>query len=121
MAPNHNNPAPERWRADAGERDVAVLTIPPDAKRDRRFEVFCRFVVARRADTGDEAFHGLRVDVNGALEWQRRVPTENPGATDSLDYRFRREVPAGQALRIVAKTEVRHARRVDLGIEAEEG
>jgi hypothetical protein len=118
MAQNTN--PPEHWRSEAGERDVAVLTIPPDAGRDRRFEVFCRFVVARRADA-DEAFHGLRVDVNGALEWQRRVPTENPGATDSLDYRFRREVPAGQALRIVAKTEVRNARRVDLGIEAEEG
>jgi hypothetical protein len=110
---------PERWQIDAGERDVAVLTIPPDAHRDRRFDVFCRFVVATRGD--GRATHGMRVEVNGAQEWSRRLPTQNPGHTDSMDYRFRREVPSGQALRIVVKTEARGARRVGLSIEAEEG
>jgi hypothetical protein len=112
-----DNP-PERWHRDAGTSDVAVLAIPPDAHRDRRFEISCRFVVAR---TGDAAEHGMRVEVNGALEWTRRLPTENPGHTDSIDYRFRREVPAGQALRVVVKTQVKQARRVALSVEAEEG
>jgi hypothetical protein len=107
---------PEHWRCDAGASDVAVLAIPP-AFRDRRFEIFCRFVVAAR---GDEATHGMRVEVNGAHEWSRRLQTENPGHTDSLDYRFRREVPSGQALRVVVKTEALQAVRVDLWIEADE-
>jgi hypothetical protein len=109
---------PEHWQTDAGERDVAVLTIPPDAQRDRRFDVFCRFVVSARDDA--RAQHAMRVEVDGALEWTRRLPTGNPGHTDSLDYRFRRSVPAGQALRIVVKTEVQGARRVGLSIEADE-
>jgi hypothetical protein len=109
---------PERWATDAGERDVAVLAIPPDALRDRRFDVSCRFVVAARGD--GPARHGMRVEVNGAQEWARRLPTENPGHTDSMDYRFRRDVPAGQGLRVVVKTEAHGARRIALSIEAEE-
>ena len=31
---------PEHWSAHAGTRDVARLDIPPDAYRDRTFEVF---------------------------------------------------------------------------------
>lgn len=109
---------PETWRCEVGNSDVAVLAIPPDAHRDRRFDVFCRFVVTAK---GDDASHGMQVEVNGAQEWSRRLPTENPGHSDSLDYRFRRDVPAGQALRIVVKTQVQRAQRLDLSIEAEEG
>lgn len=63
----------------------------------------------------------MRVDVDGALEWTRRAPTENPGHTDSMDYHFRRELPAGRPLRIVVKTEAKATRRLRLLIEAEEG
>lgn len=111
-------PTPETWRVDAGPADVATLTIPADAFRTRRFEIDCRFVVARKADG---ARHGMRVDVDGALEWTRRAPTENPGQTDSMDYHFRREIPIGQPMKIVVKTEARGAQRVALVIEAEEG
>jgi hypothetical protein len=38
-----------------------------------------------------------------------------------MDYHFRRELPVGQPLRIVVKTQARQARRVALVIEAEEG
>jgi hypothetical protein len=107
----------ERWRVDAGTGDVATLVIPADAHRTRRFEIDCRFIVAQ---AGSGARHGMRVDVDGALEWTRRAPTENPGQTDSMDYHFRRELPAGRPLRIVVKTEARQARRVGLSIEAEE-
>ncbi len=107
----------ERWRADAGTGDVATLTIPADARRPRRFEIDCRFVVARKAPG---ARHGMRVEVDGALEWTRRAPTENPGDTDSTDYHFRRDIPAGRTLRIVVKTDAKLAQRVALTIEAEE-
>ena len=109
---------PERWRIDAGDADVATLVIPADSFRTRRFEIDCRLVVMR---LDDGATHGMRVDVDGNLEWTRKAPTENPGHTDSMDYHFRRELPVGEPLRIVVKTQARHARRVALSIEAEEG
>ena len=92
----------ERWRIDCGDGDVATLVVPPDAQR------------------APGARHGMRVEVDGALEWTRQAPTENPGATDSMDYHFRREVPVGRPLRVVVKTEARQAQRVRLVIEAEE-
>ena len=113
-----NAARPERWSVDAGTADVATLTIPADALRTRRFEIDCRLVVARLADG---AQHGMRVEVDGALEWTRRAPTENPGQSDSMDYHFRRELPPGGPLRIVVKTTARQARRLALTIEAEEG
>jgi len=109
---------PERWRIDAGAADVATLVIPADSSRTRRFEIDCRLVVMRLSDG---ATHGMRVDVDGDLEWTRKAPTENPGHTDSMDYHFRRELPVGQSLRIVVKTQAKQARRVALVIEAEEG
>ncbi len=108
---------PERWHVDAGDADVATLVIPADSLRTRHFEIDCRLVVAATA-TG--AQHGMRVDVDGGLEWTRRAPTENPGQTDSIDYHFRRDLPPGKPLRIVVKTQARGARRVRLVIEAEE-
>ena len=107
----------ERWRIDCGDGDVATLVVPPDAQRARRFEVDCRFVVAQRAPG---ARHGMRVVVDGALEWLREAPTENPGDTDSMDYHFRRDVPVGRPLTVVVKTTARQAQRVRLSIEAEE-
>jgi hypothetical protein len=109
--------SPETWRIDAGTSDVATLTIPADALRARRFEIDCRFIVAPKAAG---ARHGMRVDVDGDLEWTRRADTENPGHTDSMDYHFRREIPIGRPMKIVVKTEARGAQRVKLVIEAEE-
>jgi hypothetical protein len=108
---------PERWRVDAGPVDVATLTIPA-AFHARRFEVDCRLVVAPRTD---DARHAMRVEVDGDLEWSREAATANPGQTDSMDYHFRREVPAGDEMRIVVKTRVHGAQRLALVIEAEEG
>jgi hypothetical protein len=108
---------PERWRIDAGDADVAALTIPADSFRIRHFEIDCRLVVATLAPG---AQHAMRVEVDGGLEWTRRAPTENPGQTDSMDYHFRRELAVGQPLRIVVKTQAKQARRVRLEIEAEE-
>jgi len=109
--------APERWSADAGEGDVCRLDIPADAVRERRFEVACLFVVAHPG--AGTARHGLAVAVDGAREWSREIETHD-GATDTLDVRFRRTVPAGRALRIVATGSVQRARRVRLTVSADE-
>lgn len=111
--------APERWSVHAPAHDVASLDIPADLARDRSFEIDCRFVVQRRAGAAD-AQHAMKVYVDGSLEWSRRIDTSNPDATDSLDYRFRRHLPSGQALRVAVTTEVRGAVRVSLSMEAEE-
>ncbi len=108
----------EHWSADAGERDVAVLAIPPHAQRERSFEIFCRLEVANRGGHAD-ATHGLRVLVDGALEWSRSVPT-HAGGNDSLDLRLRRTVPAGQSLRVTASAETKRSTRLLLKITAEE-
>lgn len=110
----------EHWHTDAGAGDVATLEIPADAKRDRRFEIDCRFVVRAGQAPGEGSWHAMRVYVDGALEWSRRIATANAGSHDSLDVHFRRDVPAGRALRIVAATDLRGARRVSLKVEAEE-
>ena len=109
---------PERWSADSGHRDVVRLDIPADALHDRTFEIDIRLVVANKAGRAD-ATHGLRVLVDGALEWSRSVPTQTD-ATDSLDLRLRRTVPAGRPLRLAASCELRGATRVRLAISADE-
>ena len=108
---------PERWSADAGAGDVCRLDVPPDALRERRFEIACRFVVAHPG--AGTARHGLAVHVDGALEWSREIET-HVGRADTLDVRFARTVPAGRPLRIVARGAVQRARRVRLSIDAEE-
>jgi len=107
---------PERWSVDAGSADVARLDIPGHAERERRFEVSCSFLVAY---AGGEAWHELRLLVNGVHEWSRRVPTHE-GAHDSLDFRLRRSVPVGEPLRLTATTAVKGARRIGLRLSAEE-
>ena len=74
--------------------------VPPDALRERRFEVSCAMTV-RRIDAADPAWHRLTVLADGLQQWQRRVDT-HPGV-DGLDYRFERTCRPGQALRIGAR------------------
>ncbi len=107
---------PERWAAEA-RGEIAHLDIPADAGRERSFEIYCSFTVMHR-DAG-AASHGLRVLVDGAHEWARRVPTHN-GDRDLLDVRFRRTVPPGRALRISAIGEAEGAAPLGLSITAEE-
>lgn len=107
----------ERWRLDAGDRAIARLDVPPHATRERVFEIDVRFVV--RAGAGRDPQHGLRVLIDGAQEWSRRLPTAREGE-DGLEWRQRRTVPVGQPLRIQAQTEVRHALRLRLVVSAVE-
>jgi len=111
---------PERWALDAGDGDVAVLTIPAVLLRHRVFEIDVRFVVRNPAQDA-QAWHALSVELDGKREWSRRLPTHPGTSTDSLDYHCRRELPAGQALRVLAVTQVGPGtRRQKLVIEAEE-
>jgi hypothetical protein len=107
----------ERWSASAPRGDVARLDIPADASRARRFEIFCSLAVAHPG--AGEAWHALRVLVDGAQEWSRRIATD-PGGRDTLDLRFRREVPVGRALRLTAIAEVGRAVPLALSVSAEE-
>jgi hypothetical protein len=112
----------EQWLLDVGAADVATLNIPPALAKGRRFDIDVRFEVdcptAVAATT--PPWHGLTVEVNGRREWQRRIATSNPGHTDSLDYHFRVEAPAGAGMRVRAVTAVKGARRKRLVIEAVE-
>ncbi len=116
-SPVFSDSRPEHWEADAGDGDVAQLLVPEDLQRERRFEIFCSLAVDGGGRAG--AWHAMRVLVNGAQQWQRREATQ-PGGRDSLDYRFRRVLPAGEALRIVVTTQVHQARRLGLRVTADE-
>lgn len=111
--------APERWSLQAGDAATATLTIPADARRERRFEIACAVTVAVPEGA---AAPWLQVGVlaNGTLQWRRRADAHNPGAWDGLDYRFSRSVPVGQALRVTVQVGGQGVRRRSLVIEAEE-
>ena len=111
--------APERWSVQGGDAATATLTIPADARRERRFEIACAVTVA--VPEGAVA-PWLQVGVlaNGTLQWRRRAEAHNPGAWDGLDYRFSRSVPVGQALRVTVQVGGQGVRRRSLVIEADE-
>jgi hypothetical protein len=62
----------------------------------------------------------MTVQANGAQLWRRRVPSQNPGEWDGLDYRCSRSVPVGQALRITVTVATQGAKRRGVVIEADE-
>ena len=112
-------PRPERWARDAGDAAEAVLDIPPDLRRVRRFEISCWVTVRCPADLAG-AWHELAVLANGAQQWRRRINSSNPGSLDSLDYRFTRQLAVGEALRVVLRCANQGVRRERLVIEADE-
>lgn len=139
MSPPQTPPSiqPERWCADAGDATLAELRVPPDARRERRFEVACAMTVRLPVDADTRAkasadtrasiqaetagaWHEMTVHVNGAKQWSRRIDTRNPGHWDGLDYRFAATVPVGQALRVKVQVATRGALRRSLLVEAEE-
>jgi hypothetical protein len=110
---------PERWAASGGDSASLKLDIPPALQRERTFEIACLMRV-KALDGAKAPWHGLRVLANGELQWQRRVVTDHPAPFDGLEYRFRRSVPPGRALRLQADSQCGEARRIALSIEAEE-
>ena len=112
-------PLPERWTLSGSDAATATLTIPADAKRERRFEIACAVTVGVPEDSSG-GWLQVTVQANGAKEWQRRVPAHNPGAWDGLDYRFSRSVAVAQTLRITVTVAGGGVRRRSLEIEADE-
>ncbi len=110
---------PERWTLSAGDAAQALLVIPPDALRVRRFEIACACSVSALPGAAN-AWLQLSVQADGEHQWQHRVPAHSPGQFDSLDYRFSRSVPVGRALRISVAVACQGARRLSLVIEADE-
>ncbi len=109
----------ERWQAEVADADITTLDIPAALGRARRFHIDVLFVVQCPAQGGG-AWHALTVELDGQREWSRRIATNNPGQTDTLDYHVQVELPAGRGLRVRAVTQVRGALRRRLRIEAEE-
>jgi hypothetical protein len=109
----------EQWQLSAGDAASATLTIPADARRERRFEIACAITVGVPADAANP-WHQMTVQANGVQQWRRREASHNPGQFDGLDYRFRRTVPVGQALRISVAVAGAGVRRRSLVIEADE-
>ncbi|BAL94995.1 hypothetical protein [Rubrivivax gelatinosus] len=112
-------PRPEHWRLDAGDRADALLVVPADARRERRFEISVTMSVRPRPGAR-EPWHELRVLADGELQWSRRIATDPAGRYDGLDYRFRRDVPVGRELRLQAFVECGGGERLRLTIEADE-
>ena len=112
--------APERWATQAADAATVTLTIPADARRERRFEIACAVTVKVPAEAAAGAWLQLTVQANGTQQWRRRSSAHNPGAWDGLDYRFSRNLPVGQALRITVNVDGQGVHRRSLDIEADE-
>ena len=112
--------APERWATQAADAASVSLTIQADARRVRRFEIACAVTVNVPAEAAAGAWLQLTVQANGTQQWRRRSSAHNPGAWDGLDYRFSRNLPVGQALRITVNVDGQGVHRRSLDIEADE-
>lgn len=112
-------PQAELWRCDVGSATVAVLDIPGALDRRRTFDIDVTLVVRVPAEMAEPS-HGLRVELDGKLQWQRRIASNSPGHTDGLDYHCRIQLETGRALRIRAAADVRGSSVLQLCIEARE-
>ena len=100
---------PEIWQTDAGSDPVAVLTVPGLLSRARVFDIDVTLWVGVPADAAG-AWHELRVELDGQQQWSRRIPSHNPGETDSLEYHQRVRLETDQSLRVRAVAQVKGAR-----------
>jgi hypothetical protein len=114
-----NTQRAENWSTRAGDRAIAVLDIPADAIRQRRFEIACAMTV-QALDNSASPWHELRVYCDGQLQWQRRVATQQPAPFDGLDFRFQWQIAVGRGARIQVESHCQGARRLQLQIDAEE-
>ena len=113
------NPQPETWQMDAGSEPIAVLSIPGLLSRARVFDIDVTLWVDVPSDAAG-AWHELRVEFDGLQQWSRRIPSHNPGETDSLEYHQRVRLETEQALRVRAVAKVKGSRIRRLLVEARE-
>ena len=111
---------PEHWEVNVGPESVAVLNIPGLLSRARVFDIDATLVVDVPSTLGNGVWHELTFDIDGQQQWQRRIPSHNPGQTDGLDYHQRVRLEAEQALRVRAVAKVKGSRIKSLVIEARE-
>lgn len=109
---------PEFWRTEAHDT-VAVLQIPGALKRSRTFDIDVSLLV-RVPEDHPQAWHELTLEMDGKLQWHRRIASSCPGQTDGLDYHCRTVIEAGPALRIRAVAATQGAVVQRLQIEARE-
>jgi hypothetical protein len=114
--PSH---APERWCTDAGSDSIAVLDIPGLNGRARVFDVDATLLVNVPAGA-DGAWLELTVEFDGKRQWNRRIPANNPGQTDGLDYHQRLRLEAEQGVRVRAVAKLKGVRVRQLLLEARE-
>lgn len=109
----------ENWSRRVADSPTLRLEIPPDLARERTFEISVSCSV-RAFEDAVAPWHELRVFADGEMQWQRRVATAQPAPYDGLDYRFRRTLPPGRRLTVLAESGCDGARRLLLAIDAEE-
>jgi len=107
----------ERWTVEAGDADVATLVVPPVLRRTRVVDIDVR-LQARVVEAGPAAWLALRVEVDGRLEWTRRIEARAP--VDSLDHHCRRTLGPGRALRVLATAQLGGTVGERLTIEVQE-
>ena len=110
---------PEHWQTDTGGDPVAVLNIPGLMSRARVFDVDATLIVAV-PDAKQGAWLELTVDIDGQRQWSRRIPANNPGQTDGLEYQQRVRLEVAQGIRIRAMAAVKGVRIQQLRLEARE-
>ena len=71
-------PQAELWRCDVGSATVAVLDIPGALDRRRTFDIDVTLVVRVPAEMAEPS-HGLRVELDGKLQWQRQMEERRVG------------------------------------------
>jgi len=107
----------EYWKYDAGTDSVAALVIPAALGRERTFDLDATLLVHVLPEIG-ESWLELTVEVDGKRVWARRIPSHNPGETDSLEYHCRLAVKAEADCRVRAKANCKGARVASLILEA---
>ena len=115
----HSLGPPEHWRVDVGGDSVAVLTIPGLVGRAREFDVDVTLLVTVPLQA-TRAWLELAVEFDGKPQWNRRIPANNPGHTDGLDYHRRLRLEAEQGVRVRAIASVKGVGVRQLLVEAQE-
>lgn len=112
--------AAEYWKAESSHDSVLVLNVPGLVTRARVFDIDISLLVSVPAEAHGPIWHELVVEFDGVRQWARRVPSQNPGQTDGLDFHQHLRLDVDQALRIRATANLRGVQLRQLLIEARE-
>lgn len=119
MTSNTHPAQPEHWQTEPKSASVAVLNIPGLLSRARLFDIDVSLMVSVPNATAG-AWLELTVEIDGQRQWNRRIPAQNPGQTDGLEYHQRVRLDVAQGIRIRAVAAVKGVRIQQLWVEAHE-